>query len=214
MERQTSETIPDAAESLTGKVVTPLPGFGPAAPWTCSFCWPSLIWWSSCCWRGAALSACLLRLAWISVLRPLRCCCHGRWLLTGALAWHWRSHSPHKCWSIGHCRHQICTHLRRWHTHCCWWLGVVTHSTFLLSSIAMKKPSKTGFCNDQSPSPSQNISGSRYVKSRLCWEPLIGKLSCVIRKLKNRSVCMQSTFLLFICCCDEKSMHANLSPSY
>ena len=131
MERQTSETIPDAAETLTGKVVTPLPGFGPAAPWTCSFCWPSLIWWSSCCWRrGAALSACLLRLAWISVLRPLRCCCHGRWLLTGALAWHWRSHSPHKCWSVGHCRHQICTHLRRWHTHCCWWSGVVTHSYF------------------------------------------------------------------------------------
>ena len=40
---------------------------------------------------------------------------------------------------------------------------------------------------------------------------LIGKLSCVIRKLKNRSVCMQSAFLLF-CCCDEKSMHSNLSP--
>ena len=146
MERQTSETIPDAAESLTDKVVTPLPGFGPAAPWTCSFCWPSLIWWSSCCWRGAALSACLLRLAWISVLRPHRCCCHGRWLLTGALAWHWRSRSHHKCWSVGHCRHQICTHLRRWHTHCCWWSGVVTHSTFLLSNITIKKPSKTFFC--------------------------------------------------------------------
>ena len=34
----------------------------------------------------------------------------------------------------------------------------------------------------------------------------------VIRKLKNRSVCMQSAFLIF-CCRDEKSMHANLSPS-
>ena len=41
---------------------------------------------------------------------------------------------------------------------------------------------------------------------------LIEKLGCVIGKLKNRSVCMQSAFLLF-CCCDEKSMHANLSPS-
>ena len=41
---------------------------------------------------------------------------------------------------------------------------------------------------------------------------LIGKLGCVIGKLKNRSVCMQSAFLLF-CCCDEKSMQANLSPS-
>ena len=41
---------------------------------------------------------------------------------------------------------------------------------------------------------------------------LIGKLSCAIRKLKTRSVCMQSAFLLF-CCFDEKSMHANLSPS-
>merc|ERR1712242_510534 len=36
-------------------------------------------------------------------------------------------------------------------------------------------------------------------------QPLIGKLSCVIRKLKNRSVCMQRAFLLF-CCCDEKSI--------
>ena len=34
----------------------------------------------------------------------------------------------------------------------------------------------------------------------------------MIGKLKNRSVCMQSTFLLF-CCCDEKSMQAKLSPS-
>ena len=41
---------------------------------------------------------------------------------------------------------------------------------------------------------------------------LIRKLGRAIRKLKNRSVCMQSAFLLF-CCCDEKSMHTNLSPS-
>ena len=41
---------------------------------------------------------------------------------------------------------------------------------------------------------------------------LIGKLGCVIGKFKKRSVCMQSTFLLF-CCRNEKSMHANSSPS-
>ena len=41
---------------------------------------------------------------------------------------------------------------------------------------------------------------------------LIGKLCCVIGKLKKRSVCMQSAFLLF-CCCNEKLMRANLSPS-
>ena len=38
---------------------------------------------------------------------------------------------------------------------------------------------------------------------------LIRKLGCVIGKLKNRSVYMQSTFFLS-CCCDEISMHANM----
>ena len=38
------------------------------------------------------------------------------------------------------------------------------------------------------------------------------KLGCVIGKLKKGFVCMQSAFLLF-CCCDEKIVHVNLSPS-
>ena len=39
---------------------------------------------------------------------------------------------------------------------------------------------------------------------------LIMKLSCVIRKLKNRSVCMQSAFLLF--CCWMKNQCTQIKP--
>ena len=42
--------------------------------------------------------------------------------------------------------------------------------------------------------------------------PVFGQLPLFFGQLKKRSVCMQSAFLLFWCC-DEKSMHANLSTS-
>ena len=73
------------------------------------------------------------------------------------------------------------------------WAVIITQSFFLLLDILI--PINIGIFSQL----------QRLVKHT---SGLIGKLCCVIGKLKKRSVCMQRAFLLF-CCWDEKLMHAN-----